>query len=150
MMELDTTDRALLNRLQDGIPLVDRPFAAVGEELGLSEDAVLARVAAMKEAGVLSRFGPMFHAERMGGGLTLAAMAVPAADFDRVVEQVNAFPEVAHNYAREHALNMWFVVATETPERVAAVCAAIEERTGLPVYPFPKLAEYYLNLRFKA
>ncbi|PWC40837.1 protein nirG [Azospirillum sp. TSO22-1] len=147
---MDATDRALLNRLQDGIPLVDRPFAAVGEELGLSEDAVLARVAAMKGAGVLSRFGPMFHAERMGGGLTLAAMAVPAEDFDRVAGQVNAFPEVAHNYAREHALNMWFVVATETPERVAAVCAAIEERTGLPVYPFPKLAEYYLNLRFKA
>ncbi|HYG85253.1 MAG TPA: AsnC family transcriptional regulator [Azospirillum sp.] len=149
-MELDATDRALLNRLQDGIPLTDRPFAAVGAELGLSEDEVLVRVAAMKDAGVLSRFGPMFHAERMGGGLTLAAMAVPAADYERVTEQVNAFPEVAHNYAREHALNMWFVVATETPERVAEVCAAIEERTGLPVYPFPKLAEYYLNLRFKA
>ena len=149
-MELGATDRALLNRLQDGIPLTDRPFAAVGAELGLSEDEVLVRVAAMKDAGVLSRFGPMFHAERMGGGLTLAAMQVPAADFDRVAEQVNAFPEVAHNYAREHALNMWFVVATEAPDRVAEVCAAIEERTGLPVFPFPKLAEYYLNLRFKA
>ena len=149
-MELDATDRALLNRLQDGVPLVDRPFAAVGEELGLTEDDVLARVAAMKAAGLLSRFGPMFHAERMGGGLTLAAMAVPIEDFDRVAEQVNAFPEVAHNYAREHALNMWFVIATEAPERVSQVCAAIEERTGLPVYPFPKLAEYYLNLRFKA
>lgn len=149
-MELDATDRALLNRLQDGVPLVERPFAAVGGELGLSEDEVLARVAAMKANGLLSRFGPMFHAERLGGGLTLAAMAVPAADFDHVAEAVNAFPEVAHNYAREHALNMWFVVATEAPERVAQVCAAIEERTGLPVYPFPKLAEYYLNLRFKA
>lgn len=149
-MELDAADRALLNRLQDGIPLVERPFAAVGGELGLGEDEVLARVAAMQEAGVLSRFGPMFHAERMGGGLTLAAMAVPADDFERVAEQVNAFPEVAHNYAREHALNMWFVVATEAPERVAAVCAAIGERTGLRVYAFPKLAEYYLNLRFKA
>ncbi|WP_448189757.1 Lrp/AsnC family transcriptional regulator [Azospirillum sp. sgz301742] len=149
-MELDATDRALLNRLQDGVPLVDRPFAAVGEELGLSEDDVLARVQAMVAAGVLSRFGPMFHAERLGGGLTLAAMQVPVGDFDRVAAAVNAFPEVAHNYAREHALNMWFVIATEAPERVAEVCAAIEERTGLAVFPFPKLAEYYLNLRFKA
>ena len=149
-MDLDATDRALLNRLQDGVPLVDRPFAAVGEELGLLEDDVLARVQAMVATGVLSRFGPMFHAERLGGGLTLAAMQVPADDFDRVTEAVNAFPEVAHNYAREHALNMWFVIATEAPERVAEVCAAIEERTGLPVFPFPKLAEYYLNLRFKA
>lgn len=149
-MDLDATDRALLNRLQDGVPLVDRPFAAVGEELGLSEDDVLARVQAMVAAGVLSRFGPMFHAERLGGGLTLAAMQVPAEDFDRVTAEVNAFPEVAHNYAREHALNMWFVIATEAPERVPQVCAAIEERTGLAVFPFPKLAEYYLNLRFKA
>lgn len=149
-MDLDATDRALLNRLQDGVPLVDRPFAAVGEELGLTEDDVLARVQAMVQAGMLSRFGPMFHAERLGGGLTLAAMQVPADDFDRVAAAVNAFPEVAHNYARDHALNMWFVVATEAPERVAEVCAEIEERTGLPVFPFPKLAEYYLNLRFKA
>jgi DNA-binding Lrp family transcriptional regulator len=97
---------------------------------------------------VLSRFGPLIHAEQMGGGLTLAAMQVPAAELERVIEQVNAFPEVAHNYERDHALNLWFVLATERPEEIGAVIAAIEARTGHPVYNFPKQEEYFLNLRF--
>lgn len=147
---MNDLDRALINRLQDGLPLVDRPFAAVGAELGLDEDAVVARVRAMVEGGLLTRFGPMYHAERMGGGLTLAALKVPAEDFERVAGIVNAFPEVAHNYARDHDLNMWFVLATETPERVAGAIAEIEAATGLEVFNFPKQAEYYLDLRFTA
>ncbi|HEY0838455.1 MAG TPA: AsnC family transcriptional regulator [Azospirillum sp.] len=147
---MDDLDRALINRLQDGLPLVDRPFAAVGAELGLDEDAVVARVRAMVEGGLLTRFGPMYHAERMGGGLTLAALKVPAEDFERIAGIVNAFPEVAHNYARDHELSMWFVLATETPERVATVIGEIEAATGLEVFNFPKQAEYYLDLRFTA
>ena len=79
----------------------------------------------------------MFHAGEMGGGLTLAAMRIPEADFRRVTEQVNSFPEVAHNYRREHELNMWFVLATETPEGITETIQRIEqdshtERGDLP------------------
>jgi len=92
----------------------------------------------------------MYHAERLGGGLTLAAMQVPEAEFDQVAKQVNAFPEVAHNYARDHELNMWFVLATERPERINEVIKKIETQTGLRVYNMPKQAEYYVGLRFEA
>lgn len=149
-MELDAIDRALINRLQDGLPLTTRPFATVGAELGIDESVVITRVAALREAGVLSRFGPLYNAERMGGGLSLAAMAVPPERFEEVAAMVNGFPEVAHNYAREHRLNMWFVLATELPEQVPAIAAAIEAQTGLAVRLFPKLAEYALDLRFAA
>jgi len=100
--------------------------------------------------GVLSRFGPMYHAEQMGGALTLAALKVPADRFDEVAEIVNAFPEVAHNYARNHLLNMWFVLATETPEQVPAVITEIERLTGLVVYNMPKISEYYVGLQLEA
>jgi hypothetical protein len=76
-------------------------------------------------------------------------MRVPAAEFDAVAEQVNAFPEVAHNYARDHALNMWFVVATEKPERHRQVIREIEAATGLRVYDMPKIAEYFVGLRLE-
>ena len=76
-------------------------------------------------------------------------MKIPEADFDRVAEQVNAFPEVAHNYARDHALNLWFVLATEKPERKDAVLQAIEAKTGYPVHDMPKLAEYFVGLRLE-
>ena len=103
----------------------------------------------MLDDGVLSRFGPMYHAEKMGGGLTLAAMKVPVAEFDRIADIVNGFDEVAHNYERDHAFNMWFVVATETPERIAEVIAEIEAATGLSVANMPKIDEFFIGLKFE-
>lgn len=144
---MDELDRAIINGLQEGFPVCERPYAAAAERLGMTESALLERLGSLLQNGVLSRFGPLIHAEQLGGGLTLAAMQVPAEDLERVIEQVNAFPEVAHNYERDHVLNMWFVLATERPEQVGAVIAAIESRTGYPVYNFPKEEEYFLNLR---
>lgn len=146
---LDALDKRLLNRLQDGFPISERPFAEVAQELAIDESTLIARVEALLAAGVLSRFGPMYHAERLGGGLTLAAMRIPPEDFARVAGQVNAFPEVAHNYERDHELNMWFVLATETPQRIAAVIREIERVTGYPVYNMPKREEFFVGLKFE-
>ena len=147
---MDAVDRAIVNGLQGGFPVSDRPYAEVAGQLDLTEDELIRRLDALLAQGVLSRFGPMYHAERLGGGLTLAAMTVPPADFERVAEIVNAFPEVAHNYAREHVFNMWFVLATETPERIGEVIEEIERATGYKVYNMPKLEEFYVGLRFEA
>ena len=80
----------------------------------------------------------------------MAALEVPPGKLDAVAEQVNAFPEVAHNYAREHRLNIWFVLATETPERIDEVIAEIERVTGYRVYNMPKQREFFVGLRFEA
>lgn len=146
---MDALDRAIVNQLQDGMPVCERPYAAMAVRLGTDETTLLDRLRALSEQGVLTRFGPMYHAERLGGGLTLAAMAVPVQRFDEVAETVNAFPEVAHNYRRDHALNLWFVLATEVPERIAEVIAQIEQRTGLTVYDLPKRTEFFVGLRFE-
>ena len=146
---MDATDRAIINELQNGFPICERPYADVAARLGIDEQELIDRVQALLDAGALSRFGPMYHAERLGGALTLAALSVPEAEYERVAALVNAHPEVAHNYAREHALNMWFVLATETPQRIDAVIAAIAQETGLKVYNMPKLEEFYVGLRFE-
>lgn len=147
---MDSTDKAIVNHLQQGFPICASPYQRVAEELGLAETELLTRLQALLADGVLSRFGPMYHAEQLGGALTLAALKVPDERFDEVTEIVNSFPEVAHNYARTHALNMWFVLATEQPEQVATVIAAIERQTGLPVYNMPKISEYYVGLQLEA
>ncbi|MFC7293453.1 Lrp/AsnC family transcriptional regulator [Marinobacter aromaticivorans] len=145
---MNSVEKALINRLQHGMPLVRRPYAAVAEELGLDEQQVLGTVKKLLADGVLTRFGPMFHAGEMGGALTLAAMRIPEADFERVTEQVNSFDEVAHNYRREHDLNMWFVLATETREAIESTISAIEDTTGYPVYNMPKEQEFHVHLHF--
>ncbi|MDD2760110.1 MAG: AsnC family transcriptional regulator [Methylomonas sp.] len=147
---MDAIDKTIVNRLQQGFPICESPYRRVAEELGLAEADLLNRLQALLADGVLSRFGPMYHAEQMGGALTLAALKVPEQRFDEVTDIVNAFPEVAHNYARNHVLNMWFVLATEKPEQVQSVIAKIENQTGLSVYNMPKIVEYFVGLRFEA
>jgi len=145
---MDSVDRAIVDRLQGGIEICERPFASVAGSLGIAETELTARLARLLGDGTLSRFGPMYNAAELGGAFSLAAMSVPADDFERVAGLVNAHPEVAHNYEREHALNMWFVLATERPEQVTEVIGAIEQETGITVVNLPKLAEYFLDLRF--
>ncbi len=148
--EPDAVDRKLINALQGDFPLVEHPYAAVGAALGLSEDEVIARLHSLLEDRVLTRFGPMFQIERMGGAFCLAAMAVPEADWDHVVDAVNSMTEVAHNYRRTHAFNMWFVLATGSPEGIADAAARIETLTGLPVHLFPKEREFFVEMRLEA
>jgi DNA-binding Lrp family transcriptional regulator len=147
---MDEVDRMLVNRLQDGIAVVERPFAAVAAELGIAEPEVCGRLQRLVDEGWLSRFGPMIDAQALGGAFTLAALRVPAHDFDRVAALVNTHPEVAHNYRREHPFNMWFVVATERPEGVGELLATIERETGCRAIDLPKEREYYLRLKLDA
>ena len=145
---MDRLDRDIINRLQEGLPVCDRPFYGMATRLGTDETELINRLQAMLDDGRLTRFGPLFNAEKMGGDFTLCAMSIPEADFEAVAEQVNSFEQVAHNYQRDHELNMWFVLATETQGDIAAVAECIEQTTGYTVHQFPKLDEYYIGLRF--
>jgi DNA-binding Lrp family transcriptional regulator len=120
----------------------------VAAELGISEATLLGTLTRLLDNGTLTRFGPMFHAGELGGGLSLAAMRITEDDFDRVAEQVNRFPEVAHNYRREHELNMWFVLACEQLQGITDTIDAIERTTGYTVFNMPKEEEFHVNLHF--
>ncbi len=148
--QIDELDRRIINLLQGGFPLSSQPYQDVATDLGISEAELLQRLQQLLDARVLTRFGPMFQVERMGGAFVLAALAVPEERFDAVAEQVNAFAEVAHNYRREHQLNMWFVLATETRAGIARAIAAIEAATGLTVFAFPKEREYFVEMKLRA
>jgi DNA-binding Lrp family transcriptional regulator len=147
MRVIDPTARAIVNGLQGGFPLTERPFHSAGAELGLTEQELIKGVDDLVQAGLLSRFGPLWNAEMLGGAVCLAAMAVPDERFEEVVEKVNAFTEVAHNYERSHALNMWFVLATEKPERIREVIVEIEAATALPVFAMPKAHEFFVGFK---
>ncbi|MBF0214099.1 MAG: Lrp/AsnC family transcriptional regulator [Magnetococcales bacterium] len=148
-MMMDSGALRIINGLQSGFPLVLRPFVQAGARLGMREEALIQGIDALLGDGVLTRFGPFYNAERMGGGVTLAAIRVPADDYEAVAALVNAQPEVAHNYAREHALNMWFVVATERKDQVSGVLARIAALTGLEVFDLPKIEEYRLGFQLQ-
>ncbi len=150
LYQMDEIDKKIINHLQDGFPICESPYRVVAAELGLTESALIERIKDLLATGILSRFGPMYHAEEMGGALTLAAINVPEQRFEQVASIINAMPEVAHNYARNHVLNMWFVIATDKPQRQTEVIKEIEQKTALTVVNMPKIKEYFVGLKLEA
>jgi len=147
---MNDLDKKIINCLQDGIPLIDEPYAEIAKQLNINETELLQRIKTLLENKTLSRFGPMYDAAKLGGDFSLVAIKVPETRFNEVTEIVNSYEEVAHNYHREHEFNMWYVLATETAQRIEDVNNSIEERTGLKVYNMPKLDEYYIGLKLIA
>jgi DNA-binding Lrp family transcriptional regulator len=147
---MDDLDRRIVNALQGGFPLCERPYAEAARDLGTDEQTLIARLGRLLEEKTLTRFGPLFDVERLGGAFSLCAMSVPRLDFERVVALVNAHPEVAHNYERGHEYNLWFVLAAASRRRIDEVLAAIEQESGLPVLDLPREEEYFVGLRLGA
>jgi DNA-binding Lrp family transcriptional regulator len=147
---MDEFDRLIVNTLQEGLPLCEQPFAALARELEIDEQQIVARISKLLDDNILTRFGPLYDAERLGGALTLCALSAPPERFEDTADKVNGHPEVAHNYEREHALNMWFVLATENHDRIAEVVAEIESETGCRVFQFPKQEEFFVGLKLEA
>lgn len=146
LVNLTALEKALINTLQHGLPVCERPFAEIAKAVASTEEEVIEAVNKLKENKTLTRFGPMFDAACLGGAFTLAALAVPEQQFQYVSQQVNSFSQVAHNYRRDHHYNMWFVIATESEGEIAQVIDAIEEKTQLTVLNVPKQEEFYVGL----
>jgi len=146
LAELSLLDKQLINLLQRGVPIEERPFLEIAQQLGSTEEAVIVHLNKLMTSKVLTRFGPMFDAACLGGAFTLAALSVPEQRFEEVAKQVNSFEEVAHNYRRTHHFNMWFVVGTESAAEINQVINQIEQKTSLSVLNTPKLEEFYVQL----
>ncbi len=144
---LDAADRRLLAEFQHHFPLVPEPYAELAGRLGMDESEVLERLAALKASGHISRVGAVFTPHKVGAS-TLAAMAVPPEWLESIAELVSAYPEVNHNYQRDHRLNLWFVVAAPGRDEVRAVLDDISARTGIAVLDLPLLEDFHIDLGF--
>jgi DNA-binding Lrp family transcriptional regulator len=144
---LDAVDAALIDGYQSGFPVEQRPFRAIGEAFNLGAEDVLARVRSLLDRGILRRFGPVLNPPVIGSS-TLAALRVPPERFDAVADLINEYPQVNHNYRRDHAWNMWFVVTAGSKSRRDEILQDIEHKTGLAVLNLPMLTDYYIDLEF--
>ncbi len=134
-------DLRLLNEFQQNFPICPAPFAVLAGRLGVAESAVLGMLERLRREGRISRVGAVFAPKRIGAS-TLAAMAVPPEKLDAVARAVNRFPEVNHNYEREHRYNLWFVVTAGSEGRLQAALGAIGQAAGYPVAALPMLREF--------
>lgn len=146
--ELTELDRRLLNDFQQDFPLSPTPYADMARTLGVTEEEVLARLAALKNAGAVSRVGAVVRPNTVGVS-TLAAMAVPPDELEPVAAIVSGYAEVNHNYEREHRLNLWFVATAPDIACLTAVLDGIAGRSGYEVLSFPLVEDYHIDLGFE-
>jgi DNA-binding Lrp family transcriptional regulator len=147
-LQLSEIDRHLLDDFQHGLPLDPRPFARIGEAMGVAEEVVIAGLGRLRESGAVSRVGPVFSPNRLGAS-TLAALAVPRQELEAVATIINGYVEVNHNYEREHHYNLWFVVTAADRRRIDSVLGDIAQRTGLEPLDLPLLEDYFIDLGFR-
>lgn len=147
---MDDIERDIINSLQGDFPITDRPYRQIAEQLGINEEQLIQHLERLLDDRTLTRFGPMYDIQKLGGSFSLCAIQVPGQRFEEVTRIVNSFPEVAHNYERDHKFNMWYVLAAESLEQIDYTNQAIEEQTGLKVYNMPKLQEFFVGLHFQA
>ncbi len=144
---MNELDQRLLNDFQRGLPLTARPYAAMAEKLGVSEQEVIDRLGVLRQAGAVSRVGAVIRPHSVGVS-TLAAMAVPPERLEEVAAMISAYAEVNHNYEREHHFNLWFVVMADREQRLRDVLVDMEKRSGLKVLDLPLLEDFHIDLGF--
>lgn len=150
MYSIDELDKTIINTLQGDFPISAEPYRDIADKLGISSVELRYRIENLLYQKVISRFGPMYQIEKIGGAFSLCAMKLPETDFERVAELMCTIKEVAHNYQRNHEFNMWFVLATESQPGIKDAINRIEALTGYKVFNMPKEKEYFVGARFTA
>jgi len=130
MLDVDEKSQLLLNVMQDDVPLVDRPYAALGEKIGVSEDDVVRRIAELKAKKLLRQVSTIFEPRTLGYQSSLVACKAPEGKADAVAEVLNQHPGVSHNYARRHAFNIWFTIAVPGNSSLQAHIDVLQRLSG--------------------
>ncbi|HSO97056.1 MAG TPA: AsnC family transcriptional regulator [Acidimicrobiia bacterium] len=145
---LTDQDRELLNAVQWDFPLESRPYAALGERLGLPEPAVRARVAAVKEAGVLRQLSAIFDTRALGYNSSLVAAQIDPDRVDDAAATISAHPGVSHNYKRNHAYNLWYTIAVPPGESLDEHLDVLHDQSGAIVTrKLPTLQLYKIGVK---
>ena len=128
---MDSTDKAILNRIQSDFPITSQPYLTISQELDLSEDDVLKRVARLKKIGAIRRIGGNFVPEKLGYVSTLCAARVPDEKIDAFAKVVNSYSGVTHNYVRDNEFNVWFTFISQSMSEIKKELENISAETGV-------------------
>ncbi len=145
---MDAVDKQILAIIQSGFPIAPRPYAVVGEQIGITEEETLSRVTKLREDGVIRRIGANFGSRELGWESTLCAAKVPEEKIDEFVAEVNKHKGVTHNYLRENEFNIWFTYIGTDLEDVENTLQSITDKTGIKVLNLPASFMFKIKVDF--
>ncbi len=148
--ELSPLDRIILNLIQKEFPLHHRPFQALAELAGCTEEEALESVKALREKGIIRRVGAVFDSQKLGFVSTLVALQAVPEKLEEIAVRVSALAGVTHNYQRDHAFNLWFTLTCQTQEELFRTLAEMETLPGVvKLRSLPALRLFKIGVYFK-
>lgn len=137
-------DRRILNRLQEDIPFVRRPWLEVAGELGIGEDSFLKRVGFLKKKGIIRRISAVFAPRKIKYASTLVAVKTMPGKSDAVARRINVYPEVTHNYKRGAEYNIWFTLVAKNRKTILSIIKRLKKDKDIQ-----RIAEFPVEKLFK-
>jgi DNA-binding Lrp family transcriptional regulator len=148
----DKTDLAILNALQDDLPLVSRPWKTIADRLNITETEIICRMKDLEEAGIIRGISPVLESRSLGlHAATLVALHVPEERLDEIAAVISSYAEVSHNFQRDHYYSLWFTLAAQNEEGIQRVLHEILQQTGIPasdILDLPTTKKIKINVRF--
>lgn len=148
----DQTDLAILNALQDDLPLVSRPWKAIADRIGITETGIINRMKRMEEAGIIRGISPVLESHHLGlHAATLVALRVPEERVDEIAAIISSYPEVSHNFRRDHEYSVWFTIAAQNGEGIQRVLHEILDMSGISAsdaLDLPTVKKIKIDVRF--
>ena len=150
MIDLTETEKRLIRIIQDDMPITERPYKAIADELGITEEEALNSVRKLKEKGIIRRIGASFDSRKLGYTSTLVSAKVPAEKIDETVAVINKYPGITHNYLRENVYNIWFTLIAPSKDAVEGILKRISEKTGVKdIRSLPAVKFFKVRVNFE-
>lgn len=132
-------DKQVIRELQEDLPIEPRPFQAMAERVGLTEDALFDAARSLVERGFMRRMAAILYHRRAGFRANgMGVWAVPEDDVVEIGERMAAFANVSHCYRRptypDWPYNVFTMVHGKSVEECEEVLAAISRATGITDY----------------
>ena len=149
-LKTNLMDKRILDRLQDGIPLVPNPWKEIADDLNISQKILLKRIAFLKKKGIIRRISATFNPQRLGFVSTLVAVKVSSDNIKRIVNKINRYHDVTHNYKRDSDYNVWFTIVAVNRARIDQIIEKLGEDEGVDkISELPAKKMFKINVNFK-
>lgn len=117
-LELTDVEKKILNEIQNDLGIIERPFQKIGEAVGASEEETIRLIQCLKEQKIIRQISAIFDTRSLGYESSLVAAKIKPEKLKEAATILNTHPGISHNYARNHAYNLWYTIAIPPNSRL--------------------------------